>query len=163
MFQTGEIVLYRLILARVSEIQKENGSVRYLLTSLESDDCSYEVPAENRLGHLQALPDEAKIRTLFQDLASDPGVRIARNAVDRCCKAVLDTYVLKQWLSLLKTLYIDKTAAEMAGRKFVESEKRYYGIITERLITILSAALDQSPKQSETMLNAALEAGTQEG
>ena len=36
MFQTGEIVLYRLILARVSEIQKENGSVRYLLTSLES-------------------------------------------------------------------------------------------------------------------------------
>lgn len=62
MFQTGEIVLYRLILARVSEIQKENGSVRYLLTSLESDDCSYEVPVENRLGHLQALPDEAKIR-----------------------------------------------------------------------------------------------------
>lgn len=111
MFQTGEIVLYRLILARVSEILKENGSVRYLLTSLESDDCSYEVPAENRLGHLQALPDEAKIRTLFQDLASDPGVRIARNAVDRCCKAVLN----------------------------------------------------QSPKQSEAMLNAALEAGTQEG
>lgn len=163
MFQTGEIVLYRLILARVSEIQKENGSVRYLLTSLESDDCSYEVPAENRLGHLQALPDVAKIRTLFQDLASDPGVRIARNAVDRCCKAVLEPYALKQWLSLLKTLYIDKTAAEMAGRKFVESEKRYYGIITERLITILSAALDQSPKQSEAMLNAALEAGTQEG
>ena len=163
MFQTGEIVLYRLILARVSEIQKENGSVRYLLTSLESDDCSYEVPAENRLGHLQALPDEAEIRTLFQDLASDPGVRIARNGVDRCCKAVLDTYALKQWLSLLKTLYIDKTTAEMAGRKFVESEKRYYGIITERLITILSAALDQSPKQSEAMLNAALEAGTQEG
>ena len=156
MFQTGEIVLYRLILARVSEIQKENGSVRYLLTSLKSDDCSYEVPAENRLGHLQALPDEAKIRTLFQDLASDPGVRIA-------CKAVLDTYALKQWLSLLKTLYIDKTAAEMAGRTFVESEKRYYGNITERLITILSAALDQSPKQSEAMLNAALEAGTQEG
>ena len=163
MFQTGEIVLYRLILARVSEIQKENGSVRYLLTSLESDDCSYEVPVENRLGHLQALPDEAKIRTLFQDLASDPGVRIARNAVDRCCKAILEPYVLKQWLSLLKTLYIDKTVAEMAGRKFVESEKRYYGIITERLITILSAALDQSPKQSEAMLNAALEAGTQEG
>lgn len=163
MFQTGEIVLYRLILARVSEIQKENGSVRYLLTSLESDDCSYEVPAENRLEHLQALPDEAKIRTLFQDLASDPGVRIARNTVDRCCKAVLEPYVLKQWLSLLKTLYIDKTAAEMAGRKFVESEKRYYGIITERLITILSVALDQSPKQSEAMLNAALEAGTQEG
>ena len=51
----------------------------------------------------------------------------------------------------------------MAGRKFVDSEKRYYGIITERLITILSAALDQSPKQSEAMLNAALEAGTQEG
>ena len=77
--------------------------------------------------------------------------------------AVLEPYALKQWLSLLKTLYIDKTAAEMAGRKFVESEKRYYGIITERLITILSAALDQSPKQSEAMLNAVLEAGTQEG
>ena len=62
MFQTGELVLYRRIRARVSEIQKDNGSGRYLLTPLESDDCSYEVPVENRLDQLNDLPWEVKRR-----------------------------------------------------------------------------------------------------
>lgn len=162
MFQIGEIVLYRLILARVDEIRKENGSVRYLLSSLESSDCCYEVPIENRLGHLRALPKEEEIRTLFQQLPADPGVPITRNAVDRCCRAVLDTYELSAWLSLLKTLFIDKTTAEMAGRKFVESEKRYYGIVLNRLTTIFAAAKKQSPADSEQVLLAALASSTQE-
>ncbi len=45
MFQVGEIVLYRLLPAQVIKIKEGSDCHLYLLTSLESENCRYEVPA----------------------------------------------------------------------------------------------------------------------
>lgn len=152
MFQPGEIVLYRLFLAQVDEIKEE----RYILHSLESDDCYYEVPLANKYRHLQALPDCDESDGLLKSLLHLPTLSIPHNAVDRFCKSILDSYDLRQWLMLLKTLFIDKINAESTGRKFVDSKKYYYKILFERMITIFSFTLHKENAMIIQNLNAIL-------
>lgn len=163
MFQVGEIVLYRLLLAQVIEIKEGSDCHLYLLTSLESENCQYEVPAKNLLGHLQPLPSPQETHAMLASLNTLPFTTIARNAVDRCCKSFLESYSLTQWLSLLKTLFADKLSAELAGRRFSESEKRYYAIVLERITVIFSAALHQERARCEQLILDALESCVQEG
>lgn len=152
MFQPGEIVLYRLFLAQVDEIKEE----RYILHSIESADCYYEVPLTNKYRHLQALPDCDESEGLLKSLSQLPTLSIPHNAVDRFCKSILDSYDLRQWLMLLKTLFIDKINAESTGRKFVDSKKHYYMILFDRMITIFSFTLHKENAMIIQNLNAIL-------
>ena len=52
-FEQDETVLYRLMLAKIRSIINVDGRSCYLLDSLESDHCQYQVPVENRMDHLQ--------------------------------------------------------------------------------------------------------------
>lgn len=157
MFQIGDIVLYRLLLAQIEHIEERNGIKYYHLASLESENCCYDVPVQNRLQHLRTLPSKEEALALLDLLPSLPTVSITRNAVDRSCKNILDQYDVKPWLSLLKTLFIDKTHAETAGKKFVESEKRYYRIIFARMSIILSVAMHEERSIVEQQLLTSLE------
>lgn len=63
-FEQDETVLYRLMLAKIRSIINVDGRSCYLLDSLESDHCQYQVPVENRMDHLQKLPDSASCQAL---------------------------------------------------------------------------------------------------
>ena len=70
-FEQDETVLYLPMLAKIRSIINVDGRSCYLLDSLESDHCQYQVPVENRMDHLQKLPDSASCQALLhrvQDL-----------------------------------------------------------------------------------------------
>lgn len=64
-FEKNEIVLYRLMLAKIRDVLTVSGQSCYLLDSLESDHCQYQVPVENRMDHLQKLPDTQECKALL--------------------------------------------------------------------------------------------------
>lgn len=152
MFQPGSVVLYRLFLARIHALEEREGSLHYLLDSLEFEHCSYDVPVQNRLHHLRGLPSKNEIDQLFEQLSSLPLVKISRNAVDRSCKSILESDDLLQWMALLKTLYNDKKQAEISGKKFAESEKRYFHIVCDRVSTIFAFVLKKELQAIEQQL-----------
>ena len=125
-FEQDETVLYRLMLAKIRSIINMDGRSCYLLDSLESDHCQYQVPVENRMDHLQKLPDSASCQALLHRVQDLPMQKITRNAIARSCKSVLEQNDIVAWLSLLKTMHADKMSAEASGRKLPESEKHFY-------------------------------------
>ncbi len=135
-FEQDETVLYRLMLAKIRSIINVDGRSCYLLDSLESDHCQYQVPVENRMDHLQKLPMQ----------------KITRNAIARSCKSVLEQNDIVAWLSLLKTMHADKMSAEASGRKLPESEKHFYDLTLQRISIILAAGMHQSTADSTQRL-----------
>lgn len=89
-FEQDETVLYRLMLAKIRSIINVYGRSCYLLDSLESDHCQYLVPVENRMDHLQKLPDSASCQALLHRVQDLPMQKITRNAIARSCKSVLE-------------------------------------------------------------------------
>lgn len=135
-FEQDETVLYRLMLAKIRCIINVDGRSCYLLDSLESDHCQYQVPVENRMDHLQKLPMQ----------------KITRNAIARSCKSVLEQNDIVAWLSLLKMMLADKMSAEASGRKLPESEKHFYDLTLQRISIILAAGMHQSTADSTQRL-----------
>ena len=127
-FEQDETVLYRLMLAKIRSIINVDGRSCYLLDSLESDHCQYQVPVGNRMDHLQKLPDSASCQALLHHVQDLPMQKITRNAIARSCKSVLEQNDIVAWLSLLKTMHADKMSAEASGRKLPECEKHFYDL-----------------------------------
>lgn len=147
-FEQDETVLYRLMLAKIRSIINVDGWSCYLLDSLESDHCQYQVPVENRMDHLQKLPDSASCQALLHRVQDLPMQKITRNAIARSCKSVLEQNDIVAWLSLLKTMHADKMSAEASGRKLPESEKHFYDLTLQRISIILAAGMHQSTADS---------------
>lgn len=137
-FEQDETVLYRLMLAKIRSIINVDGRSCYLLDSLESNHCQYQVPVENRMDHLQKLPDSASCQALLHRVQDLPMQKITRNAIE--------------WLSLLKTMHADKMSAEASGRKLPESEKHFYDLTLQRISIILAAGMHQSTADSTQRL-----------
>lgn len=151
-FEQDETVLYRLMLGKIRSIINVDGRSCYLLDSLESDHCQYQVPVENRMDHLQKLPDSASCQALLHRVQDLPMQKITRNAIARSCKSVLEQNDIVAWLSLLKTMHADKMSAEASGRKLPESEKHFYDLTLQRISIILAAGMHQSTADSTQRL-----------
>ena len=155
-FEKNEIVLYRLMLAKIRDVLTVSGQSCYLLDSLESDHCQYQVPVENRMDHLQKLPE-----ALLARIPALPMQRITRNAIARSCKSILEHSDIIEWLSLLKTMHADKLSAEASRRKFPDSEKHFYDVALERITIILAAGMQMSSEESGKLLLDALDEAIQ--
>ena len=160
-FEQDETVLYRLMLAKIRSIINVDGRSCYLLDSLESDHCQYQVPVGNRMDHLQKLPDSASCQALLHRVQDLPMQKITRNAIARSCKSVLEQNDIVAWLSLLKTMHADKLSAEASGRKFPDSEKHFYDVALERITIILAAGMQMSSEESGKLLLDALDEAIQ--
>lgn len=160
-FEKNEIVLYRLMLAKIRDVLTVSEQSCYLLDSLESDHCQYQVPVENRMDHLQKLPDTQECKALLARIPALPMQRITRNAIARSCKSILEHSDIIEWLSLLKTMHADKLSAEASGRKFPDSEKHFYDVALERITIILAAGMQMSSEESGKLLLDALDEAIQ--
>ncbi|MFV0381764.1 MAG: hypothetical protein ACK5KR_06045 [Breznakia sp.] len=138
MFQKGDIVLYRLNISSIFDIERVDGKKYYVLHSLEVDNCTYKVPIENAFHSIVDFPSIKRMEALFTGLKDVEIVCIKRTMVDKCCKPIIHSIDLPAWLGLLKSLYYDKCGAQKAGKKFPEKSKYYYDFILHRFAAIYS-------------------------
>lgn len=152
MLEIGDVVLYRLCVSEVFAIQEDKGASYYRMKSLEGDECEFRVPLSNETIHIRPIPTEQELEALLESMKDMEVFTIARTAIDKICRPVLDSFNMSEWLYLLKNLFSDKKKAAQMKKKFSQKEAAYYQILLQRFIRIFSYVWKQDEQQVETAL-----------
>lgn len=157
MLEIGDIVLYRLCVSEVFQIETVKGVSYYRMRSLEGDECEFRVPLGNENVHIRTIPTEKELDELLGSAKDMEVMKITRTAVDKICRPILDSFDMRNWIMLLKTLTTDKQNAVKQKKKFSQKEAGYYHILLQRFTNIFSYVLQQDTEKSEAMLVARMD------
>ncbi|MDD6466717.1 MAG: hypothetical protein PUF50_00855 [Erysipelotrichaceae bacterium] len=154
MFNQKETVLYKGKLCEVVGIEESIkwGQCYHLKTIYEKSPWTIQVPYENAFQNIRKLPTKDEVnRALVEAMYVDSMV-IERNSVDRICKPLLDSHVVRDWLILLRELLNHQAVVEATGKKFLLKEQDYLNRVSEQLIPLYSYVLDMNEEDTRILL-----------
>lgn len=155
MFSVGEFIVYGTTgVCRIEEIcsLKMSGvskdKLYYAMTPLESKGSKVYVPVDNEKAVLRPVLTKDEAVKLVEEIPSIGLLWVAdERQREEIYKKAYRTCDCREWIKIIKTLYLRKMSRIAEGKKVTVMDGRYLSMAEERLYTELSLALDMDKEK----------------
>ena len=165
MFNPGDYIHYGTSgLCRVEEIMKPDFSgvdrnrLYYRLTPLEGHGSTIYTPVDNQKVSMRRAISREDASSLIDELPHiDQLVVEDEKRAEQIFKDALSSPECRDWISLIKTLYLRRRVRTQQGKKVTATEDRYYQAALEQFHSEIGLALDIEKDDVETYITERLE------
>ncbi len=160
MFEKGEYIMYgRNGVCRVEDITHLNiagidkKKLYYVLAPLNTKGSRVYFPVEKKNANARRLITEHEAKTLLDEIREIPEVWVSSEKLrEECYKQALNSCDYRQWVAVIKTLYLRKQERLSQGKKVSAMDERYLKLAEEALYGELAFVLNRERTEMEPFI-----------
>ena len=161
MFQINDYVVYGINgMCKVLDIGKpeitgiDQSKLYYKLKPVISKGSIIYIPVENENKGLRRIISKEEALMLIDDILNIDTIQITNNKFrDAQYKETMKKYNCRSWITLIKTLNLEKKRKLLEGKKFGSTETRYLHDAEEYLYSELSVPLEIPKEEVEDFIS----------
>ncbi len=160
MFEVGEYIVYnRSGICRVEEITKlslagvDRNREYYVLVPVGNQGSRVYVPVDKEPVRARRLMSRADIMALMDEMPEieEIGIRDEKQREARY-KEAMGSGDCRQWVGIIKTLYLRKQSRQAQGKKMVAVDERYLKMAEDALYGEMAFVLGKEKKEMEPLI-----------
>lgn len=165
MFEKGEYIVYgRNGVCRIEDITHLNISgvdrkkLYYVLVPVNSRGSRIYFPVDKKDANARKLMTEQEAWALLEEIQNIPETWVSNEKMrEEIYKRALNSCDYRQWVAVIKTLYLRKQERIAQGKKVAAMDERYLKLAEEALYSELAFALGKEKTEMEPFITAYIE------